>query len=132
MLQEKEEPYDPSYDDPVLDEEKGDNDEYNPFAHFSEEYIDKREKQLEQQTRHRPRLTVRQQQIKKDNEVWENNRLARSGVVAFADEMDSNFESEVDENRVTLQVHNIVPPFLDGRIAYTYQTLPVIPVCFKV
>uniref|UniRef100_A0A915D1S2 RNA helicase n=1 Tax=Ditylenchus dipsaci TaxID=166011 RepID=A0A915D1S2_9BILA len=110
------------------DDEDQYNEEFNPFAHFSEEYVEKREKQLEQQHRHKPRLTVRQQQIKKDNEVWENNRLARSGVVAFADDLDSVFENEIDENRVTIQVHNVVPPFLDGRIAYTYQTLPVIPV----
>jgi pre-mRNA-splicing factor ATP-dependent RNA helicase DHX38/PRP16 len=73
-------------------------------------------------------MTVRQQQIKRDIEMWENNRLARSGVVAFADELETNFEAETDENRVSLLVHNIVPPFLDGRIAYTCQTLPIIPV----
>jgi hypothetical protein len=32
-----------------------------------------------EQTRIKPRLTLKQQQIKKDNEMWENNRLARSG-----------------------------------------------------
>jgi pre-mRNA-splicing factor ATP-dependent RNA helicase DHX38/PRP16 len=35
-----------------------------------------------------------------------------------------------DENvaRVHLLVHNIVPPFLDGRIVFTKQPEPVIPV----
>ena len=32
-----------------------------------------------EQTRQKPRLTLKQQQIKKENEMWENNRLARSG-----------------------------------------------------
>uniref|UniRef100_A0A915N590 Uncharacterized protein n=1 Tax=Meloidogyne javanica TaxID=6303 RepID=A0A915N590_MELJA len=73
--------------------DQGYNDEFNPFAHISQEYVDKREKQMEQ-TRQKPRLTLKQQQIKKENEMWENNRLARSAY----------------------------------KIAYTCQTMPVIPV----
>ncbi|KAL3094888.1 hypothetical protein niasHT_021463 [Heterodera trifolii] len=103
------------------------NDEFNPFANVSQNYVEKREKQLDQ-TRQKPRLTLRQQQIKKDNEMWENNRLARSGVVTFSEELGDFFDNETDENRVSLLVHNIIPPFLDGRIAYTCQTQPVIPV----
>lgn len=41
------------------------------------------------------------------------------GVVALTDELSSIFEDETDENRVHLLVHNIVPPFLDGRIVFT-------------
>ncbi|CAK5056730.1 unnamed protein product [Meloidogyne enterolobii] len=107
--------------------DQGFNDEFNPFAHISQEYVDKREKQMEQ-TRQKPRLTLKQQQIKKENEMWENNRLARSGVVINSEEYDTVFDNETDENRVSLLVHNIIPPFLDGRIAYTCQTMPVIPV----
>uniref|UniRef100_A0A915NZG7 RNA helicase n=1 Tax=Meloidogyne floridensis TaxID=298350 RepID=A0A915NZG7_9BILA len=107
--------------------DQGYNDEFNPFAHISQEYVDKREKQMEQ-TRQKPRLTLKQQQIKKENEMWENNRLARSGVVINSEEYDNVFDNETDENRVSLLVHNIIPPFLDGRIAYTCQTMPVIPV----
>ncbi|CAK5060077.1 unnamed protein product [Meloidogyne enterolobii] len=107
--------------------DQGYNDEFNPFAHISQEYVDKREKQMEQ-TRQKPRLTLKQQQIKKENEMWENNRLARSGVVINSEEYDTVFDNETDENRVSLLVHNIIPPFLDGRIAYTCQTMPVIPV----
>uniref|UniRef100_A0A183CKF3 RNA helicase n=1 Tax=Globodera pallida TaxID=36090 RepID=A0A183CKF3_GLOPA len=103
------------------------NDEFNPFANVSQNYVEKREKQLDQ-TRQKPRLTLRQQQIKKDNEMWENNRLARSGVVTFSENLGDFFDNETDENRVSLLVHNIIPPFLDGRIAYTCQTQPVVPV----
>lgn len=42
-----------------------------------------------------------------------------SGVVALTDELSSVFDDETDENRVSLLVHNIVPPFLDGRIVFT-------------
>lgn len=50
------------------------------------------------------------------------------GVVQLADDLDENFDSEIDANAVTLLVHNIVPPFLDGRIVFTKQSQPIIPV----
>ncbi|CAI4230298.1 unnamed protein product [Auanema sp. JU1783] len=117
-------------DQKMLDREWYDNDgafddEYNPFNKVSEEFVEKREKQWLEKT-NKPRLTVRQQQIKRDNEMWESNRLHRSGVVISMDE--AIIEDETDENRVHLLVHNIVPPFLDGRIVFTKQSKPVIPV----
>ncbi len=44
---------------------------------------------------------------------------ALSGVV-MSSGVDLDFEDDT-ENRVTLMVHNIRPPFLDGRIAFTTQ-----------
>ncbi|VDL77599.1 unnamed protein product [Nippostrongylus brasiliensis] len=116
----------------IIDREWYDNDgvyddEYNPFAKVSEEFVEKREKQWQEKTS-KPRLTLKQQSIKRENELWENNRLHRSGVVALTDELSSVFDDETDENRVNLLVHNIVPPFLDGRIVFTRQSKPVIPV----
>ena len=50
------------------------------------------------------------------------------------DLLDLDFEEE-SENRTHLLVHNIVPPFLDGRIMFTKQPEPVVPVkdatCFE-
>ncbi|VDM95109.1 unnamed protein product [Thelazia callipaeda] len=109
-----------------LDREWYDNDQVKEFPVVSQEYIEKKEKQW-QQKREKPRLTVRQQQIKKDNKMWENNRLARSGVVSLTDD-DDFLDDESDENRVTLLVQNVVPPFLDGRFVFTKQSKPVIPV----
>ncbi|EGT33582.1 CBN-MOG-1 protein [Caenorhabditis brenneri] len=109
------------------DNEGAFDDEYNPFNKVSDEFVEKREKQWQEKTQ-KPRLTVKQQAIKRENELWENNRLHRSGVVAMADELSSTFEDETDENRVTILVQNIVPPFLDGRIVFTKQAQPIIPV----
>lgn len=61
-----------------------------------------------------------------DNELWERNRMLTSGVVQTVD-VDEDFDEE-SEARVHLLVHNIVPPFLDGRIVFTKQPEPVIPV----
>ena len=61
-----------------------------------------------------------------DNDKWETNRLLTSGIVLRTD-IDEDFEEE-SEAKVHLLVHNIVPPFLDGRIVFTKQPEPVIPV----
>ncbi|KAE9549300.1 hypothetical protein FO519_007481, partial [Halicephalobus sp. NKZ332] len=106
--------------------DQGYNDEFNPFAHVSDEYIAKREKQLER-ANEKPKLSVRQQEIKKENELWENNRLKRSGIFQTKT-VDTFVELEIDENRVNLLVHNTIPPFLDGRFVYTKQIQPVIPI----
>jgi pre-mRNA-splicing factor ATP-dependent RNA helicase DHX38/PRP16 len=61
-----------------------------------------------------------------DNEKWETNRLLTSGVVQRMTN-DEDFEEE-SEDKVHLLVHQIVPPFLDGRIVFTKQPEPVIPI----
>lgn len=52
--------------------------------------------------------------------------MLTSGVVS-AIGADEDFDEE-NVARVHLLVHNIVPPFLDGRIVFTKQPEPVIPV----
>lgn len=84
----------------------------------------KREEIIEQ--KRTKRLSAQQRQFNKDNELWERNRMLTSGVV-----MSINFNEDFDEEaieRVHLLVHHIVPPFLDGRIVFTKQPEPVIPV----
>jgi len=58
--------------------------------------------------------------------MWEMNRMMRSGAVQRLD-YDDDFDEE-SEARVYILVHNIVPPFLDGRIVFTKQPEPVVPV----
>lgn len=120
----------------------------NAFSNISEEYTKKKEQQLLQNSK--KRMSAQQREISRvsnkfswwsfnrytfftivttffqDNELWERNRMLTSGVV-HATHCDENID---DENvaRVHLLVHNIVPPFLDGRIVFTKQPEPVIPV----
>ena len=58
--------------------------------------------------------------------MWEMNRMTRSGAVQRLD-YDDDFDEE-SEARVHILVHNIVPPFLDGRIVFTKQPEPVVQV----
>lgn len=60
--------------------DQGYNDEFNPFANVSNDFVEKREKQL-RRARLKPKMTAKQQQIKRENELWENNRLSRSGRI---------------------------------------------------
>ena len=78
-----------------------------------------------EQKKHR-RLTAKQAQRHKDNELWEKNRMFRSGAVLRTD-YDEDFE-EISEAKVHLIVNNIIPPFLDGRIVFTKQQEPVVPI----
>lgn len=97
-----------------------------------EEYAAKKERQLaERKKRHKQRLTAKAVQVHKDNQAWEHNRMLRSGVVQRVDfEQDEDFDEE-GEARVHLLVRNILPPFLDGRIVFTRQPEPIIPVKVK-
>ncbi|KAJ7570096.1 hypothetical protein O6H91_01G106800 [Diphasiastrum complanatum] len=65
-------------------------------------------------------------QLSADNAQWEDRQLLRSGAVRGT-ELQTEFEDE-DENRVILLVHDTKPPFLDGRVVYTKQAEPVMPV----
>lgn len=104
--------------------DEGFDDDNNPFAGGNAEYFKKREEQLEQ--KRKKRISAQQRQINKDNELWERNRMLTSGVVMSIN-VNEDFDEEATE-RVHLLVHHIVPPFLDGRIVFTKQPEPVIPV----
>lgn len=104
--------------------DEGYDETHNPFSSVPEEYTKKKEEALEQ--RKIKKVSAQQRQINKDNEKWETNRMLTSGVVLKVD-VNEDFEEE-NEARVHVLVHNIVPPFLDGRIVFTKQPEPVMPV----
>ncbi|KAL5467249.1 hypothetical protein EMCRGX_G031450 [Ephydatia muelleri] len=106
------------------DLDEGYDESNDPIANLAEEYVQKKEEQLAKNTV--KRVSAHQRQINKDNEKWELNRMLTSGVVMKVD-VEENFEEE-QESKVHLLVHNIVPPFLDGRIVFTKQPEPVVPV----
>lgn len=97
----------------------------NPFGDMPDEYTNQKEEALKK-SRAVQRVSAQQRQINKDNEKWETNRLLLSGVVHKINDDDDDDEN--NESRVHLMVQNIVPPFLDGRIIFTKQPEPVIPV----
>lgn len=65
-------------------------------------------------------------QLTADNAQWEDRQLLRSGAVRGT-ELQMEFEDE-DERKIILLVHDTKPPFLDGRVVYTKQAEPVMPI----
>ena len=62
---------------------------------------------------------------RKDIDNWETNRMLTSGVAQRRD-FDDDFAPEDEEaTRVHLLVHDLRPPFLDGRTIFTKQLEPV-------
>ncbi|PKI84174.1 RNA helicase [Malassezia vespertilionis] len=96
--------------------------EHNPFAQF-EDMPGKVANNIS--VRHE-RITARQAEYRKDTDAWERNRMDVSGV-GERRILDEN-PDEDDADRVQLMVHKLTPPFLDGKIVYTKQTMPVSPV----
>lgn len=67
----------------------------------------------------------RANELQKDMNAWEENRLMTSGVVQQR-EVDMDFSGDGDV-RAVLIVHDTRPPFLDGRFLFTKQKGPVLP-----
>nr|SZF06470.1 pre-mRNA-splicing factor ATP-dependent RNA helicase PRP16-like [Psoroptes ovis] len=101
--------------------------DHNPFGDMPNDYTKQKEESLKK-SKVVQRVSAQQRQINKDNEKWETNRLLLSGVVTKVNDSMNNDDDDNVEGRVHLMVHNIVPPFLDGRIVFTKQPEPVIPV----
>uniref|UniRef100_A0A0D9WZA3 RNA helicase n=1 Tax=Leersia perrieri TaxID=77586 RepID=A0A0D9WZA3_9ORYZ len=64
-------------------------------------------------------------QMTADNAQWEDRQLLRSGAVRGT-EVQTEFDDE-EERKVILLVHDTKPPFLDGRVVFTKQAEPVMP-----
>jgi len=62
-----------------------------------------------------------------DNDMWEKNRMLTSGV-ASRSAVDMDFEEDDSESRVHVLVHDLKPPFLDGKTAFTKQLEPINPI----
>jgi pre-mRNA-splicing factor ATP-dependent RNA helicase DHX38/PRP16 len=70
-------------------------------------------KQKEEETQKKTRITARQLQFNKDNDLWERNRMLQSGIVQRS-AVDTDFDDD-NEVRVHLMVRDLKPPFLEGK-----------------
>lgn len=99
------------------------DDSHNPFGTDSSWRDQQREAALAEK-KNGKRVSARAVQRQRDVDAWEVNRMLTSGVAQRRDhEMD--FEDDEEATRVHLLVHDIKPPFLDGRKIFTKQLEPV-------
>lgn len=103
---------------------------HNPFGGMEdswaeqqrEQLLDEKKKKLQQ---HRgARISAHSAQRQKDNDAWETNRMLTSGVAQRRD-YTHDFEDDDESTRIHLLVHDLKPPFLDGRKVFTKQQDPV-------
>ena len=96
--------------------------DHNPFA----QYEDMHGQMSANLAARHERLTAKQAQYNADADAWENNRMQVSGV-GGRQPLNTDLD-EHGEDRVHLLVHDLRPPFLDGKTLYTKQVKPVNPV----
>lgn len=102
------------------------DDSHNPFGDESSWAAQEREaamveKKISQMSKG---MNARQIQKQKDVDAWETNRMLTSGVAQRRD-LGQDFEDDMEANRVHLLVHDLRPPFLDGRTVFTKQLDPI-------
>ncbi|KAH9947324.1 P-loop containing nucleoside triphosphate hydrolase protein [Amylocystis lapponica] len=99
------------------------DDEFNPLAQYEDLGAIREAEVVKKQVK---KISAKQAQYNADNDLWEANRMLTSGV-ATRKVIDLDFEDE-SESSVHVIVHDLKPPFLDGRMVFTRQLEPVNPV----
>ena len=100
---------------------------HNPFGGAGEvTWADQeREKELlEKKLAARGRVNHKALQRQQDADAWETNRMLASSVAQTREQF-NNLDDDNDETRVHLLIHDLRPPFLDGKTIFTTQKDPV-------
>jgi pre-mRNA-splicing factor ATP-dependent RNA helicase DHX38/PRP16 len=100
------------------------DDSHNPFGSYDNAWADQQREAALAEKKTAKRMTARAAQKQKDNDAWETNRMLTSGVAQRRDFGD-DFEDDEEATRVHLLVHDLRPPFLDGKTIFTKQLEPV-------
>ena len=96
---------------------------HNPFGSDASWADRQREAALEERKLGK-RVSAKAVQKQRDVDAWEVNRMLTSGVAQRRDH-EQDFDDDEEATRVHLLVHDIKPPFLDGRKIFTKQLEPV-------
>lgn len=76
-----------------------------------------RQAELLQKTQQTMTMTPRQSAMQDDQDAWERNRLMQGGAIRQGEvSLDISMEQDT---AVTLLVHQVKPPFLDGRVSFS-------------
>ncbi|ERF74515.1 Pre-mRNA-splicing factor ATP-dependent RNA helicase prp16 [Endocarpon pusillum Z07020] len=97
---------------------------HNPFGSADNTWADQQKEAALADKKLNKRVTAKAAQKQKDVDAWETNRMLTSGVAQRRDHA-VDFEDDDDGTRIHLLVHDLKPPFLDGRTIFTKQLEPV-------
>ena len=97
---------------------------HNPFGSSDTTWAEQQRESALAEKKNGKRVSVKAAQRQRDVDAWEANRMLTSGVAQRKD-YEVDFEDDEEATRVHLLVHDIKPPFLDGRKIFTKQLDPV-------
>ncbi|TGJ82270.1 hypothetical protein E0Z10_g6488 [Xylaria hypoxylon] len=101
------------------------DDSHNPFGSYDTSWVEQQQREAQMiEKKAGKHMNARQLQRQKDNDAWETNRMLTSGV-AQRRGLGDDFDDENEGTRIHLLVHDLKPPFLDGRTVFTKQLEPV-------
>ncbi|KAI5866438.1 P-loop containing nucleoside triphosphate hydrolase protein [Durotheca rogersii] len=101
------------------------DDSHNPFGSYDTSWVDQQQREADMVEKKTGRhMNARQLQKQKDADAWETNRMLTSGV-AQRRGLGDDFDDDDEGTRVHLLIHDLKPPFLDGRTVFTKQLEPV-------
>lgn len=100
------------------------DDSHNPFGSYDNTWAEQQREAALIAKKTGKRMNARAAQKQKDVDAWETNRMLTSGVAQRRDFGD-DFEDDEEATRVHLLVHDLRPPFLDGRTVFSKQIEPV-------
>jgi pre-mRNA-splicing factor ATP-dependent RNA helicase DHX38/PRP16 len=98
------------------------DEEHNPLSQYEDLTVAKQVEIAKKPAK----ISAKQAQYNADNDLWEANRMVTSGI-ATRKGVDLDFEDE-SQSAVHVMVHNLKPPFLDGRTVFTKQLDPINPI----
>jgi hypothetical protein len=87
---------------------------------YENDKIKARQAELDKKRQDNPtagRFLARRNALNDDQDAWEENRLLSSGA-AVKGEVSLDINTD-DDKKVTLLVHQVKPPFLDGRVSFS-------------
>ncbi|KAF7934803.1 uncharacterized protein EAE98_002848 [Botrytis deweyae] len=97
---------------------------HNPFGSYDNPWADSQREAPLIEKKIVKRQSARAAQKERDVDAWETGRLLASGV-AQRRRFEDDFEDDEEATRVHLLVHDLKPPFLDGRTVFSKQLEPV-------
>jgi pre-mRNA-splicing factor ATP-dependent RNA helicase DHX38/PRP16 len=100
------------------------DDSHNPFGGAESSWQDAQREAALTEKKLNNRASMRAQQKQKDVDAWETNRMLQSGV-AQRRHFDDDFNDDDEGTRLHILVHDLKPPFLDGKKVFTKQIDPV-------
>jgi pre-mRNA-splicing factor ATP-dependent RNA helicase DHX38/PRP16 len=66
-------------------------------------------------------MSAKRSQLNVDQQRWEDRLLMNSGVGTRTEAMAAEANDDEDDTRVQIMVHQLKPPFLDGRLDFSTQ-----------